>query len=363
MQPMTAEKTDPDMDILINIIGKAGVITLNRPKALNAMSVPMIETLAHTLQQWQTNPEIAFVLIQSNTSKAFCAGGDIRAVYGARLQDDFKFCDTIFRQEYRLNHLISTYPKPYIALINGICMGGGMGISVHGSHRVVTENAVLAMPETGIGYFPDVGASYFLNQCPGEIGTFLGIVGEKMTAADALYANLATHYVPSSSLDLLIQQLLKAGSAEQAIELIEKANQSSPSSNLAQHQPLIDQCFKGDTVEEIMKSLEESGDSLAWDWLRILDKRSPTSLRVSLELLRRNQDKSLKEALAVEFRLSQRFARHYDFFEGIRAVLIDKDNMPHWLPRHLSQVTTEMVTAFFEPLGPRELKLVKEKNK
>lgn len=357
MQPMTAEKTDQDMDILINIIGKAGVIILNRPKALNAISVPMIETLAQTLQQWQTNPQVAFVVIQSNTSKAFCAGGDIRAVYAARLQDDFGFCDTIFRQEYRLNHLISTYPKPYIALIDGICMGGGMGISMHGSHRVVTENAVMAMPETGIGYFPDIGASYFLNQCPGEIGTFLGVVGEKITAADALYTTLATHYVPASALELLTQELLKADSAEQATALIEKANQPPPPSNLASHQALIDQCFKSDTVEELMKNLEEAGSSLAWDWLRILDKRSPTSLRVSLELLRRNKGKSLKEALAVEFRLSQRFSRHYDFFEGVRALLIDKDNTPHWLPRHLSQVTPEMVAAYFESLGSLELKL------
>lgn len=358
MHPSPIEKNDQDINIFINIVGKAGVITLTRPKSLNALNVSMIRTLTNTLHQWQNNPEVAFVIIQSTDSKAFCAGGDIRAVYAARLQDDFDFCETIFREEYQLNYLISSYSKPYIALIDGICMGGGMGISIHGSHRIVTENAVMAMPESGIGFFPDIGASYFLNQCPGEIGTFLGIVGEKIKAGDAVYANLATHYISSSNLHQFSQKLLQAKSAADAVEIIEKETESAPSSDLKPCQDLINHCFKGRTIESIIQKLETANNSCASDWLRALDKHSPTSLRVSLELLRRNQRKSLKECLSLEFRLSQRFSRQYDFFEGVRALLIDKDNVPHWLPRHLNQVTPDMVKAYFAPLENQlELKL------
>lgn len=358
MQTKIAEKHDQSAEeIITNVSGKAGVITLNRSKALNALNVSMIRTLAKILDQWQTDPKVEFVVIQSNNPKSFCAGGDIRAVYEARLQDDFSFCDAIFREEYQLNYMISRYPKPYISLIDGICMGGGMGISVHGSHRIVTENAVLAMPETGIGFFPDVGASYFLNQCPGEIGTFMGVVGEKITGADAIYANLATHYVSAAKLPELHHKLLKAGSREEALTLIEAAKEEAPASTLAQYQSLIDQCFGGNTVEEIMKGLETANTPEASRWLLTMDKRSPVSQKVSFTLLRRNRGKSLRECLPVEFRLSQKFARNYDFFEGVRALLVDKDNAPNWQPRHLSQVTLEMVDPYFEDLGKLELQL------
>lgn len=357
MQTTAAAKNNQDIEIIIEVISKSGVITLNRPKALNAINVPMIRTLAKTLDQWQTDSDIEFVVIQSNNSKAFCAGGDVRAVYDARLQDDFSFCDAIFREEYQLNYMISQYPKPYISLIDGICMGGGMGISVHGSHRIVTEKAILAMPETGIGFFPDVGASYFLNQCPREIGTLMGIVGEKINGADAIYANLATHYMSSAKLPELQRKLLQAGSCEEALIIIEAAKEEAPASKLAQCQSIIDQCFGGNTVEEIMQNLEAANTPEASQWLLILDKRSPISQKVSLELLRHNRGKSLKECLTIEFRLSQKFARNYDFFEGVRALLVDKDNDPNWQPRHLSYVTDEMIKQYFEGLGELELLL------
>lgn len=357
MQTVAVEKNDRDMEIIVELIGKAGVITLNRSKALNAINVPMICTLTETLEQWQADNKVEFVIIQSNNPRSFCAGGDIRAVYRARLQDDFSFCDTIFREEYQLNYMLSRYPKPYISLINGICMGGGMGVSVHGSHRIVTENAILAMPETGIGFFPDVGASYFLNQCPGEMGTFMGIVGEKINGADAIYANLATHYVSSAKLPELQHRLLNAESREEALTIIETLKEKAPASTLAQYQDIIDRCFTGDTVEKIMKNLESSNRPETSRWLLTLDKRSPVSQKVSLELLRRNRGKSLRECLAVEFRLSQKFAHNYDFIEGVRALLVDKDNDPNWQPRYLSQVTQEMVDSYFEDLGVGELQL------
>nr|WP_052045977.1 enoyl-CoA hydratase/isomerase family protein [Candidatus Paracaedibacter symbiosus] len=316
MQTTAATKLGIEAEIITSIIGKAGVISLNRPKALNAINVPMIRTLSKTLNDWQTDPAVEFVVICSNDSKAFCAGGDIRAVYAARLQDDFSFCDAIFREEYQLNYMISKYPKPYIALINGICMGGGMGISIHGSHRIVSENALLAMPETGIGYFPDIGASYFLNQCPGKIGTFMGVVGEIIDYADAIYTNLATHYVPSSNFPKLKQNLLTATSVEDALQHIEALTETAPNSSLAQHQSLIDHCFAADTVEAIIENLVAYGTPQASKWLHLLDKRSPTSLKISLALLQRNRGKSLKKCLPIEFRLSQRFSRKYDFLKA-----------------------------------------------
>ena len=355
---MTVENYTQNIEeIIVDVIGKAGVITLNRPKSLNALNVSMICILAKTLEQWQTDPAVEFVVIQSNNPKAFCAGGDIRAVYNARLQNDFNFCDTIFREEYQLNYMISQYPKPYIALIDGICMGGGMGISIHGSHRIVTEKAILAMPETGIGFFPDVGASYFLNQCPGKTGIFMGIVGEKITGVDAIYANLATHYISSAQLSELQNKLLNASSCKEALALIEVAREEAPVSTLAPQQVIVDQCFSANTVEEIMKNLENANTPEASQWLLTLDKRSPVSLKISLELLRRNCGKSLKECLAVEFRLSQKFSRNYDFFEGVRALLVDKDNDPGWQPRHLCHVTGEMIDHYFEELGKLELQL------
>lgn len=358
MQTKTVENQPQDwQDIIAEVIGKAGVITLNRSKNLNALNIPMIQALAQILEQWQTDPSVEFVVIESNNPKAFCAGGDIRAVYDARLQDDFHFCDTIFRQEYQLNYMISQYPKSYIALIDGICMGGGMGISVHGSHRIVTENAVVAMPETGIGFFPDIGASYFLNQCPGEIGTLMGIVGERISGADAIYTGLATHYVSSDRLLELRHNLLKSMSGQEALACIEAAKETAPPSIVVSRQALIDQCFGADTIEEIMANLEQANVPEASQWLLSLDKRSPVSLKVSLALLRRNRGKSLKECLPLEFRLSQKFSHNYDFFEGVRALLVDKDNDPNWLPRHLSQVTPEMVDDYFKDLGERELQL------
>lgn len=358
MQATSVKQDTPESEILVTVEGRAGVITLNRPKALNAINVSMIQSIMQALDLWEKDPAIEFIIIQSNDKRAFCAGGDIRAVYMARVQDDFSFSDAIFRAEYTLNYYISSYPKPYIALIDGICMGGGLGISIHGSHRITTERSVFAMPETAIGFFPDIGGSYFLNKCPGKVGTFLGVVGDKIGSADAVYAGLVTHFVSSERLNILKQNLFKSSSRQEALDIIDQANEKTELSFLERHQDLINKCFAGETVAEIIKNLEEYQTPETSKWLSLLEKRSPTSLEITLKILRENKGKSLKECLPVEFRLSQRFVRNYDFIEGIRALLVDKDNQPNWQPRSLSQVTAEKVMEYFAELGDKELKLL-----
>jgi enoyl-CoA hydratase/carnithine racemase len=347
----------PEPQVLFSKIGHTGIITLNRPEALNALNVEMIRSLMKALKQWEHDDEIACIIVEGAGDKAFCAGGDIRSVYLAKLEDRREYQDAIFREEYQLNYYISKYPKPYISLINGICMGGGLGISVHGSHRIVTERTVMAMPETGIGFFPDIGASYFLNKCPGQFGMFMAITGEKIKGADALYCGLATHYVPSEKIDQLREALTQALSSKQINEVIATFTTHAPESDLAACQTLIDEIFTGKTVSEILDKLYEAKHPKAYEWVRNLAKKSPLSMAIAFTLLKRTQGMSLKRCLPLEFRLSQRFVEHYDFFEGIRALLIDKDNDPKWQPNHISKVRLDTVRSYFKDLGLKELKL------
>lgn len=346
-----------EAEVLFTINGQAGIITLNRPKALNSLNLEMIRSIMTQLQAWEKDDQVSCVIVEGAGGKAFCAGGDIRSVYLARLEGKRDYKDAIFREEYELNYYISKYPKPYISLIDGICMGGGLGISVHGSHRVVTEKTVMAMPETGIGFFPDVGASYFLNKCPGQIGMFMAITGEKINGADAIYSKLATHYVPSEKINELRGQLVKATSSKQASSIVETFKVTPPSSELVALQSLIDEIFVGNTVQEILEKLYAVKHPKAYEWVRNLAKKSPLSMAIAFTLLKRTQGKSLKKCLPIEFRLSQRFVENYDFFEGVRALLVDKDNEPKWQPNHLSKVTTTQVRSYFKDLGLKELKL------
>lgn len=320
-------------DVQSEVFGNTGVITLNRPRALNALSYSMIQTLYDLLLLWKDDSNVHQVVLRSNSDRAFCAGGDIRSVYES-IGTGSRVSDLIFRVEYQLNLLILTYPKPYISLIDGICMGGGMGISIHGSHRVVTQRAVMAMPETIIGFFPDVGAGIFLNQCPGEIGTWLGVLGEKISAGDALFTGLATHYVPHDLLDDFVDDLL-----ESSIELaLERYQKPSPPSTLTTQQTVIDELFAHDTIEEILAACDAAGTPESSSWAASLRRRSPTSLKVSLRLLRRAQSMTASDVFAQDFMVSQRFVAHPDFKEGIRALLIDKDNTPRWSPKALADV-------------------------
>ncbi len=353
----TAQITAQEPEVLSDVQGRAGVITLNRSKALNSLNLEMIREIMSVLKSWESDDSVDFVVIEGAGDKAFCAGGDIRSVYLARLEGKRDYKDAIFREEYQLNYYISKYPKPYISLINGICMGGGLGVSIHKSHRIVSEKAVMAMPETGIGFFPDVGASYFLNHCPGKMGMFMAITGEKITAADAIYAGLATHYVPSENFKMLRADLLKAMSVTQMADVISKHAVPAPESELSQHQPLIDDIFEGKKIEDILEKLYAAKHSKAYDWVRNLGKKSPMSMSVAFSMLKKTKGMSLKKCLPLEYRLSQRFVENYDFFEGIRALLVDKDNAPKWQPNHISKVKTSEVRGYFKDLGSRELKL------
>ncbi len=348
-----AETQEPE--VLSRIEGRAGVITLNRPRALNSLNLEMIREMMRALKEWESDPQVDFVLVESGSDRAFCAGGDIRSVYLARLEGKRDYKDAIFREEYQLNYYISRYPKPYVSLINGICMGGGMGISIHGRYRVVTDKTVMAMPETGIGFFPDVGGSYFLNRCPGQMGMFMAITGEKITAGDAMYAGLATHYVPSSKIDALRSALIAIQDTAELENVLNRHKEAAPPSDLSAVQPLIDDIFDGKTVDEILEKLYAAKHPKAYDWVRSLAKKSPMSMTIAFTLLKKTKEMSLKKCLPIEYRLSQRFVEHYDFFEGIRALLVDKDNEPKWQPQHVSQVKTAEVREYFKNLGTREL--------
>jgi len=349
-------------DIYTLIEGKVGIVVLNRPQALNAFNMLMVEQCAEHLTRLQADDNIVAVAIRGAGHRAFCAGGDVRSLYEAKPQQRAALWDQLFRTEYRLNYTIHQFPKPYIAVIEGIAMGGGIGMSIHGSHRIVCETSLLAMPETAIGFFPDIGASYFLNRCPGALGTFLGLTGYRMNATDALYAGWATHYIPQKKHHSLWHQLQIASTTASIFESIEALHEMPPPLGLLAWQPIIDRCFSADTVAEIFHRLVQSPEPQARQWLGTLRKRSPTSLMVTLALLRRNRSLSLKEALAVEFRVSQRFLQSHDFFEGVRAVLVDKDQQPQWQPETIEEIDKSQIEHYFIPLAEQEELFIEHNN-
>lgn len=351
-------------DILFDRAGSIAIVTLNRPKALNALTLPMIRELHPRLQGWADDPSVTAVVIRGAGDRAFCAGGDVRAVYDAGLAardgvGNSELTATFFREEYRLNRSIRKFPKPYVALLDGITMGGGVGLSIHGSHRVVTERTLFAMPETGIGLFPDVGGSYFLPRCPGEIGVYLGLTGERLGAADSLYSGIGTHCVPSEAVDRVIDDLSVspfAGDPRADIEtVIARHAVDAGEAPLSEHRQMIDACFGFDTVEEIFGALSRAGTGWAMATLETLSKMSPTSLKVTLREIRLGAKLDFDAALVMEYRLSQSFMQGHDFYEGIRAVLVDKDRNPRWKPENLNDISEEEVERYFAPLGQRDL--------
>lgn len=341
-----------NQELLHRIKGGIGWITLDRPNALNALSLAMIRDLSHLLQDWAENSSIKSVIIQGAGDKAFCAGGDVRAIYEAKKRGDPHIPDAFFREEYALNTYIHRYPKPYISLIDGIAMGGGLGISVNGSHRLVTERALLAMPETGIGFFPDVGATTFLNAAPGKVGLYLGLTGTRLKAEDALWAKLATHFIPASSLSQFKEALTKGSSLEEALAIY--CQEGPEGGFLERHQELIEQHFCHSSLAHILESLKKDSSPFAQNTYNTLLAKSPTSLAVVFRQL--TQDKlDFNENMKQEFRLSQRFVASHDFAEGVRAVLIDKDHSPHWKPETIDKITSEQIDPYFASLGTKEL--------
>ncbi len=344
------DTTQTSDEILFAVRGRLGHITMNRPKALNALTHQMSLRLDAQLKRWAGDPHVETVVITGSGERAFCAGGDVRALCEAgpkgRLTRDF------YWNEYRMNRRIFRYPKPYVALTDGITMGGGVGVSAPGRFRVATEKTLLAMPETGIGLFPDVGASYYLSHLEGELGTYLGLTGARIKAADLLYTGLSTHFVPSA----MVPAVLVALEREAPADVLRRLNahpQEEPS--LKALRPAIDRCFAGDSIKGILAALEREGGAWAEETRASLLQKAPLSLCVTLRELRQGARLDFEACMKMEYRLVRHFMGDHDFFEGVRALLIDKDNKPQWRPARLDDVTPAMVDAYFAPLVDDEL--------
>ncbi|KAG7330812.1 hypothetical protein KOW79_004781 [Hemibagrus wyckioides] len=350
-------------EVLLEKVGNAGVITLNRPKALNALTLSMIRMLHPQLKKWENDSETDLVIIKGAGGKAFCAGGDIRAIAEAGKAGGSLVHD-LFREEYMLNYAIGTYRKPYVALIDGITMGGGVGLSVHGRFRVATEKTLFAMPETAIGLFPDVGGGYFLPRLQGKLGLFLALTGFRLKGRDVQRSGVATHFVQSEKLSALEKDLtgLKSPSTSDVAAVLDSYQEQSTLDAekpfvLQQHTDAINRLFEGSSVEEILEKLQKEQSDFAKKQVETLSKMSPTSLKLTFRQLQTGGGLSLQEVLVMEYRLSQACMRGHDFYEGVRAVLIDKDQSPKWKPATLAEVSAQSVEESFASLGDKDLKL------
>ncbi len=340
-------------DILFERRGGLGLVCLNRPQALNALTVEMTRRLDRALRDWAADSKVTAVAIRGVGGRAFCAGGDVRALSAAGPGSPYS--DLFYREEYALNRRIFRFPKPYVALIDGIVMGGGVGVSAHGSHRVATERTLFAMPETGIGLFPDVGATWLLSRCPGETGIYLGLTGARIPAADLIALGLAETMVPSQRLDALEAALAEVGGAAELDAAIAGLAADPGAPALQAYRAAIDRCFAEPTVERILAALDAEGTAWARSTAAALREKSPTSLKVALRQLRLGRElPDFEAAMRLEFRLVQRFMAGGDFFEGVRAAVIEKDRRPRWRPDRLEAVDEATVDAYFAPLE-REL--------
>ena len=328
--------------VIIRRDGRVGRIVMNRPRALNALTLDMIRTCDSILHEWKDDPHVHAVVIEGAGDRAFCAGGDIIALREAQVTGNRLAADAFFTEEYALNLLIATYPKPYIALIDGICMGGGIGMSVHGPYRVATEHAGFGMPETAIGFFPDIGATFLLPRLRGHLGAYLGLTGLRLTGADAVHAGLATHFVPRAKLPALSAALAKDGPSVMA-----DFAETLPPFSLADHLDAIERCFTAETVPDIIAWLEKEDADWAKASLKALRAVSPSALFWTLQALRNGANMNLPDALDAEFRLTKTTMAHPDFIEGVRAMVVDKDRQPKWSPARIEDVNPADIAALF----------------
>lgn len=344
---------DNQQDIIFATNHQLGIVTLNRPQAMNASTPEMKQALYAQLDIWANDPSIKAIVLKNAGNKAFCAGGDLRAIYNTCHNKPIKSQNS-FWHEYRLNHRIFHYPKPYVSLMNGITMGGGAGISINGSHRIATENFIFAMPETGIGFFPDAGGSYFLPRCPGQTGIYLGLTGARIQAADALDLKLIDAYIPNQKLTDFVNVLAQADFTDNPHDTVTTVMQqfSEPLDTppLKIYQPHIELCFAHHTVENILTALKKHSMDWTKTVIETLKQKSPTSLKIALQALRHGAMLDFDQCMQMEFRLAVHFLQQHDFYEGIRATIIDKDNQPIWQPSNLSDVSLEVVENYFAPL-------------
>ncbi|MTV41818.1 enoyl-CoA hydratase/isomerase family protein [Duganella radicis] len=336
-----------------------GLIVLDRPKALNSLSLDMVRAMTRALLAWRDDAAVDAVVVRSSSEKAFCAGGDIRFFYEAGRtspQNGSALVEDFFTEEYSLNHLVHFYPKPYIALMDGVVMGGGMGVAQAGPEarvRIVTDKTKMAMPEVNIGLFPDVGGSYFLSRAPGALGYYLGVTGITINAADALYAGLADHYAPLADRAALDALLTAApGASLPAALAAYAAAHDAGDSVLAANRAAIDRHFSAGSVPAIVASLQADGGEFALNTLDVMATRSPLMMCITHELIKRGATLDVADCLRMERALVRRNFENGEVIEGVRALVIDKDNQPKWHPATLDAVTEEMVQAMFAPVWP-----------
>jgi len=339
-------------EILTRVESGVGRITLNRPKALHALNRAMCETMIEALLAWREDDAVKSVLIDHAGERGFCAGGDIRMIAGSGAGDASE-ARAFFMIEYRLNHLLFHYPKPVTALVDGIVMGGGVGISEPALVRIATERTTYAMPETGIGLFPDVGGGWFLPRLPGQTGIWLALTGARLKAADTVFLGIHSHYLPSDALDAF--RAILAADPAHPVDVADGLETDAGEAPIEAHLAAIDRLFAFDTVEEIFSALEADGSDWALAQRATLMTKSPQSLKVTLRQLRLGATlTSFADNMAMEYRLGGRVVRTHDFQEGVRAVVIDKDNAPQWSPAGLSDIDDAQLDALFAPLPAGE---------
>ncbi len=335
-------------------------LTLNRPKALNALTLDMIATMTAQLRSWASDSEVGTVLIDGAGDRGLCAGGDLRALYDAAKSGNLSLPQRFWADEYRLDLLIARYPKPVVAVMDGMVMGGGVGIAGHAAHRIVTERSAVAMPEVSIGFFPDVGASFLLARAPGYAGTFMALTGERLSAADAIYCRFADIHIPSSRLPDVPVALHGCRTADEVRTQLSTLAQTPATGKLAAAQKWIDECFAADTVETIVARLSASTTDGPQTTLAALRKMSPTSLKVTLRNIRAAAAfRRLEESFQQDYRIALACIAGHDFIEGIRATIVDKDRNPRWRPDKLAEVMADIVARHFKPVGALELNFAK----
>ncbi|WP_407164917.1 enoyl-CoA hydratase/isomerase family protein [Bradyrhizobium sp. ORS 111] len=352
------DATAADGDLIVRREGALGVIRLNRPKAINAMTLEMSQGIDAALDRFEQDGEVAVVLLEGAGERGMCAGGDIRGLYeSSKVRGDLG--KVFWRQEYIMNARIAKYPKPYVAFMDGLVMGGGVGLSAHGRHRVVTEKTKLAMPEVGLGFFPDVGGTYLLSRAPGELGTYFGLTGATMNGPDAIYAKFADAVVPSAKLAALREALtqVRPGTTSAAIDSVIRGFATGETAGpVAALQAKIDGWFARGRMEDIVEALKADGSDLAQATLTTLGEKSPRGMIVTLKLLRlARATATLEECLVREYRAALEVFASDDFREGVRAAVIDKDRNPKWSPPRIEDVTPEMVAPYFAGIGADEL--------
>jgi enoyl-CoA hydratase len=345
-------------DLIVRREGAAGIIRLNRPKAINAVTLEMFRDVDKALDAFEADSDVVVIVLEGAGERGLCAGGDIRALYeNSKVKGDLG--KILWREEYILNARIAKFPKPYVAFMDGIVMGGGVGLSAHSSHRIVTERTKLAMPEVGLGFFPDVGGTFLLSHAPGEIGTYFGLTGHTMNGPDAIYARFADAVVPSSKLAILREALIEVRpgtTSDQVKALIDGFATGETAGPVAAMQGKIDAWFAHDRMQDIVASLQRDGSELAQSTLKTLNEKSPRGMVVALKLLRLARTaSSLEQCLVREYRAALEVFKSDDFREGVRAAVIDKDRNPKWSPARIEDVTSEMVAPYFAEIGADEL--------